>query len=166
MNKNIIIWVAVGILAVAGVVAVSYPNGDSREEEQVASLGLITDLIVPETNYDFGSISMAAGKVAHAFEIRNNSSSTLELDKLYTSCMCTGAYFVKGGDRIGPFGMPGHGFVPGLNRELSPGESAKIEVVFDPAAHGPAGVGPVDRVVFLESRDGARQFGIKAVVTP
>lgn len=166
MNKKIIIWLAVGILAVLGIIAISYPGQNNEKKEQVAALGLITNLAAPETGYDFGTISMVAGKVAHSFEIRNNSSSTLALDKLYTSCMCTAAYFVKGDERIGPFGMPGHGFVPGLGQELKPGETAKIEVVFDPAAHGPAGIGPVDRTVFLELNGGMKEFGIKAIVIP
>ena len=102
----------------------------------------------------------------HEFEIQNNSSSTLSLDKLYTSCMCTGAYFVSAGDRIGPFGMPGHGFVPGLGQRMEAGEKAKIEVVFDPAAHGPAGVGPIVRGIYLESAGSVKEFGIKAVVIP
>jgi len=166
MNKNIIIWLAVGILAVVGVIAISYPGRNSGKKEQAAVLGLITDLVAPETNYDFGTISMAAGEVTHDFEIRNDSSSTLKLNKLYTSCMCTGAYFVSGTDDIGPFGMPGMGFVPSLDKELKPGESARIKVVFDPAAHGPAGVGLADRVVYLEFPSGVKQFGIKAMVTP
>ncbi len=166
MNKNIIIWLAVGILAAVGIVAVSYPDQSNGKKEQAAALGLISDLIAPETSYDFGVISMAAGNVKRDFEIRNDSSSTIALDKLYTSCMCTSAYFVKDKDKDGPFGMPGHGFVPGLGRELKPGERATIEVVFDPAAHGPAGIGPTNRSVFLESNGEVKRFDIKTVVTP
>ena len=80
--------------------------------------------------------------------------------------MCTNAYFTSDGEESGPFGMPGHGFVPGLGRKLKAGEKAVVRVVFDPAAHGPAGVGPVDRLAWLESGDEAKEFGIKAVVRP
>jgi hypothetical protein len=166
MNKKIIIWSAVGILAIAGIVAFSYPSQNAEKKEQAAALGLITNLVAPETNYDFGSISMAAGEVGHIFGIRNDSTTTMALGELSTSCMCTNAYFVKDGDKLGPFGMPGHGFVPKLGQELKPGESAEIEVVFDPAAHGPAGIGPVERAVFLGSGGNVKQFGIKAIVTP
>lgn len=167
MNKKIAIGFSVGILAILALVAISYPNSqDQKKSDKLAELSSIVNLTAPETNYDFGAISMAAGKVTHDFEIENTSSSTIPLESLYTSCMCTSAYFVSVSDRVGPFGMPGHGFVPKLGQELKPGEKAKIEVVFDPAAHGPAGIGPVDRVVFLGSNDGGKQFGIKAVVTP
>lgn len=167
MNKKLSIWLGVGILVALALIAISYPNPQKEtKSDKMASLGSILGITAPEMNYDFGTISMAAGKVKHDFEIQNNSSSTIALDKLYTSCMCTSAYFVKGEDKIGPFGMPGHGFVPGLGRELEPGEGAKIEVVFDPAAHGPAGIGPTNRSVFLESDGEAKRFDIKTVVTP
>ncbi len=166
-NKKLYIGLAVGILAAIALVAVSYPDSQKgKTSDKAAALGLISSLAAPEINYDFGTVSMAAGKVAHEFEIQNNSSSTLSLDKLYTSCMCTGAYFVSAGDRIGPFGMPGHGFVPGLGQRMEAGEKAKIEVVFDPAAHGPAGVGPIVRGIYLESAGSVKEFGIKAVVIP
>ncbi len=97
---------------------------------------------------------MAAGKVRHSFTLENNGSSTVRLGRLYTSCMCTEATWIKDGERLGPFGMPGHGFVPPLNQELQPGESASIEAEFNPAAHGPAGLGQVSRQIVLESENG------------
>ena len=64
--------------------------------------------------------------------------------------------------------MEGHGSpVPTINEELPAGQEAQIEVVFDPAAHGPAGVGPISRNVFVETTDGKKLvFEIKAQVTP
>lgn len=167
MNKKICIWLGVGILAILSLVAISYPDSQKEKtSDKAASLSSIADLSTPETNFDFGEISMAAGKVSHDFEITNDSSSTIAFEKLFTSCMCTNAYFTSGGEESGPFGMPGHGFVPRLGRELKAGEKAMVRVVFDPAAHGPAGVGPVDRLVWLESGSNAKEFGIKAVVRP
>lgn len=67
----------------------------------------------------------------------------------------------------GPFGMPGHGAIPTINEALEPGTEATIEVVFDPAAHGPAGVGKVNRVVTVETASGeALQLSFQATVTP
>ncbi|KKT83316.1 MAG: hypothetical protein UW81_C0021G0020, partial [Candidatus Giovannonibacteria bacterium GW2011_GWC2_44_9] len=41
------------------------------------------------------------------------------------------------------------------------------EVVFDPAAHGPAGVGRIERAVYLEnSASEALQLKFSATVTP
>lgn len=125
-------------------------------------------LVSNETNYDFGSISMAAGKVTRAFKIENLTVQDVVIEKIYTSCMCTQASISIAGKTFGPFGMPGHGFFGSMvNQVLKAGESAQVEVMFDPAAHGPAGVGPAERVVFVESKDGSRlQFNIKALVTP
>ena len=50
---------------------------------------------------------------------------------------------------------------------MNPGEDAIIEVVFDPAAHGPAGIGPVDRVVTIENTAGRPLvLAFAATVTP
>ena len=63
--------------------------------------------------------------------------------------------------------MPGHGgAVPKINQVVAPDGSASIEVEFDPNAHGPAGIGLMERVVFLETSAGMREFNIKAMVTP
>jgi len=117
--------------------------------------------------YNFGSISMARGKVSHRYLIRNTGAGPVNIRKIYTSCMCTTAALVKGAKRSAPFGMPGHGVIPTINEPMKPGEDALIEVVFDPAAHGPAGIGPVNRVVTIENSGGpALQLLLAANVTP
>ncbi|MBI2317113.1 MAG: hypothetical protein HYU75_08940 [Betaproteobacteria bacterium] len=63
--------------------------------------------------------------------------------------------------------MPGHGYIPALNEPLAPNEDAMIEIVFDPAAHGPAGVGPIERVVTIENNAAPPlELALSAVVTP
>ena len=63
--------------------------------------------------------------------------------------------------------MPGMGFVPPANEVIKAGEIRAIRVVYDPNAHGPAGVGQIDRFVELtDSSGGAIQLEIKALVTP
>lgn len=119
------------------------------------------------TAYNFGSISMARGKVSHRYLIRNTGGGSILIRKIYTSCMCTTAALVKGAKRTDPFGMPGHGVIPTINEPMKPGEDALIEVVFDPAAHGPAGIGPVNRVVTIENSGGRPlELVIAANVTP
>lgn len=121
-----------------------------------------------ETNFAFGSISMAAGKVSHRFWFRNEGSNPLSIKRIYTSCMCTTATFVKGMRKVGSYGMPGHGAtVPDVNESLAPSEAAYVDVVFDPAAHGPAGLGRTERVVTVEPAAGEPlQLGFVANVTP
>ena len=107
-----------------------------------------------ESDFDFGAISMAAGRVTHRFWFRNESGASVSMRRIYTSCMCTAATLVKGMKIINTYGMPGHGPLPAVNESLKPGEAAYLDVVFDPAAHGPAGLGPTQRVVTIESDTG------------
>ena len=107
-----------------------------------------------ETGFDFGSISMAAGNVSHRYWFKNDSVAPVLIRRIYTSCMCTTATLVKGMRVIGRYGMPGHGPVPEVNQSLAPAETAYVDVVFDPAAHGPAGLGRTERVVTVEGDTG------------
>lgn len=163
MNKKIIIGLAVGFI-IAGLVWIAKPAPNQQANLSEAVGG---DLEAEETAFNFGKISMAGGKVSHDFKIKNSGDKSVALDKLYTSCMCTAAYFFQDGERIGPFGMVGHGFVPSLKKVIAGGEEAVISVTFDPAAHGPAGVGPIERVVYLENKSGILlELSIAANVTP
>ena len=110
---------------------------------------------------------MAAGKVSHTFKIKNTSEEAVMVNKMYTSCMCTTAILSISGKQFGPYGMPGHGAIPKINQTISPGEEADVEVVFDPAAHGPAGVGRIQRTITVENNAGGPvELLLVAVVTP
>jgi hypothetical protein len=117
--------------------------------------------------YNFGSVSMSAGNVAHRYTISNLGQAPVTITKLFTSCMCTTATLVTPSGRRGPFGMPGHAPIPSIREQLKPGEMAQVEVVFDPNAHGPAGVGRIDRTITLEN-DAGRPFELAftAMVRP
>jgi hypothetical protein len=117
--------------------------------------------------YNFGTVSMAAGDVAHRYTVTNLGQSPITVTKLYTSCMCTTATLVTPSGRRGPFGMPGHTPISAIRERLAPGETALVDVVFDPAAHGPAGVGRIDRTVTLENDAGEPfELAFTATVTP
>ena len=105
-------------------------------EQSAAAVGFIK---ASESSFDFGEVSMAAGKVRHEFKVRNSASEPVKITSIYSSCMCTEATLIKNGNKRGPYGMPGHSFIPKINKVLQPGEEAEVEAVFDPAAHGPAG---------------------------
>ena len=63
--------------------------------------------------------------------------------------------------------MGGHGFIPSINETINPGEEASVEVVFDPKAHGPAGVGKIQRVVTIDNNAGSpMELSFSALVTP
>ncbi len=124
-------------------------------------------LTANEMNFDFGTISMAAGNVSHRYWIRNTGDQPITVRKMYTSCMCTTATLIKGGRKSATVGMPGHGFMPTLNETLAPNEAAMVEVVFDPAAHGPAGIGRTERLVTIRSdREQPLELAFVVNVTP
>lgn len=162
--KNILIYVIAVIAIISGVVWFARPSQDSNLDPTAA---VVSTLSTAENKYDFGTISMANGNVNKTFTLTNSSSDPVLIEKIYTSCMCTSASLILNGQKFGPFGMPGHSLVPKVNKTLGADEGAEIEVVFDPKAHGPAGVGPIERVIFVEEK--GRQpleLNIKAMVTP
>lgn len=166
--KTLFVWVIVLVGALALFAWLGMPTGLPEKESAQVAQGLETvELSADETAYNFGSISMAAGKVSHIFKIRNLSALPVAIEKMYTSCMCTTALLDVGGEKFGPYGMPGHGFIPKINKTLDSGAEADVEVVFDPAAHGSAGVGKIERVVIIEN-NGSKplELGFTAVVTP
>jgi len=182
--KNIIIVVAIVILF-GGLAIYAKPGKTDNKEIQGTE---ITDgnnfhpavngedtsnnedafLTASETFYDFGSIQMKNGNVNRMFDITNNTSEDILIERVTTSCMCTVAYIIDGENKKGPFGMPGHGGpVPKPNYTIKAGETIQIEAVFDPNAHGPAGVGLIERVVRLEYTNGKIiDLTFKAIVTP
>lgn len=164
MNKTII-GVIGAILVLGGIIWMARPGSQSGTASSVRSSGTLA--VKEANNYDFGTISMAAGNVSHQFKIKNTGNEGVNIEKIYTSCMCTTAMLKVGGKQFGPYGMPGHNAVPKIDQALNPNEEAVIEVVFDPAAHGPAGVGKIQRAVTIENSAGQPvELLFAAVVTP
>ncbi len=174
MNKKFLIATAVVVAGIGAMIIAGMPDKTTPSQPQASAQArpgatprASAALGSSESKFDFGSISMAAGKVTHRFFLANRGAEPIEIRKLYTSCMCTTAELVKGIRRFGPFGMQGHTDIPSINQDFAPGERAYVEVVFDPAAHGPAGVGPIERVVTIENSAGQpMQLAFSAYVTP
>ena len=166
MQKSILI-----ILGIAALFALLFALGSQNPGSVPGgdALTAASALSVSEDSYDFGEISMKDGLVRRSFTVTNNASSTpLILSRISTSCMCTEAFLESNGEKLGPFGMPGHGGATrSIREEILAGESRAVEVVFDPAAHGPAGVGRITRAVFIEDEaGGVATLEISATVTP
>ncbi|MBI2607882.1 MAG: DUF1573 domain-containing protein [Candidatus Doudnabacteria bacterium] len=161
---NTFVWL---LLLGALLVSIIYMARNTKTDNDSAVMDGNEFLDVSEVSYDFGTVSMSDGDVVHEFTITNSQVEAIEIAKIYTSCMCTDAFFVQEGLRKGPYSMPGHGAIPKVEEILEPGEKAIIEVVFDPTAHGPAGIGLIDRSVFVETEKGASvELRINGNVTP
>ena len=169
MQKNII-GVAIALIVLLGIVWIAKPNPQINKETASLSSSPNSNGILSvegSSDYDFGTVSMAKGDVKYLFKIKNTGTEAVVINKIYTSCMCTTATIDIGNKKFGPYGMPGHGFIPKINEALNPGEEADVEVTFDPKAHGPAGVGRIERVVSIENNTGQPlEFGFTATVTP
>ncbi|MBI2630907.1 DUF1573 domain-containing protein [Candidatus Nomurabacteria bacterium] len=182
MDKKTIISLIIIILGVAGLVWWS-KSVDSKSlsatETKSHPARIASDtsvLTAEETFYDFGRISMKDGNVSKIFKVTNRGNTDVNLTNVSTSCMCTAAYILRDdGSKLGPFGMPGHGGTGGMpghgnskaGEIITAGESRNIEVVYDPNAHGPAGVGLIDRFIYLEDENGNKlELEIKASVMP
>lgn len=156
-----------GLIAV--VVAILVWIGNTGPKKPTAAIngkssGVLT---LKESKYDFGTVSMAKGKVSKEFTLENKSQGDVKISEVFTSCMCTEAE-LKVGDKIaGPFGMRGH-TASSVYLVVKPGEEMVVKAIFDPAAHGPAGVGPIERQIAIYTSAGKDPIVLdfKAVVTP
>ena len=163
MYKTIIIFT----LVIVGVIGLMW-WGSSAQQSIGTYNGVKSVLSASEEIYDFGEISMKDGDVTKDFIAANPGSEDVFITTLATSCMCTKAFIIEqGGTTKGPFGMPGMSFVPPVNSTIKAGENFTIRAVYDPNAHGPAGVGRINRFITLTDKSGGQlQFEIKALVTP
>lgn len=145
-------------------------NAEGLEKYHLAITGdsASNTLTASETFYDFGTISMKNGNVSKIFKLTNSKTGDILVPSISTSCMCTTAYVLKDGVRSRPYGMPGHGGrVPRANEIVKPGESLEIEVVYNPNAHGPAGVGVIERSVLVQDEnENVTELKFKVNVTP
>lgn len=129
---------------------------ESAKETKAASPTKTSVSTTSSTHQDLGQIPMSEGIKQLSYSFKNDGDQPLQLNNLYTSCMCTKAKIIIDGQESDFAGMKGHksGLMPiDPNMELSPGQKAELLVEFDPNAHGPKGVGPMTRSVVLETND-------------
>jgi hypothetical protein len=105
---------------------------------------------VGERVFDWGTIPLNGGEVTRSFEIENKGNAELQLANLKTSCMCTKARLIVGSEAGPWFAMHSQSQWVG---KVPPGKKAQVEVVFDPAFHGPSGVGAIQRTVTMQTND-------------
>lgn len=138
----------------------------TRNSPDVAGVGdrFVSDVEIkgltatPE-NIDIGQVKYGGGIVTREYKIKNTTGNTIKLRKIVTSCMCTKARVKIGDKNTRFFSMEMNGDLnPLISYDLKAGETAKVEFNFDPAAHGPAGIGLIDRVVTLSFDTGFKEL--------
>lgn len=119
---------------------------------------------VDQKTFDWGNIPYSGPDVTKTFIIKNTGTDTLKLTNIKTSCDCTYAQLTIEGKASPKFGMHTTSSWVG---EVLPGKEAQLTVVFDPDFHGPTGVGPMERLVAVQTNDisnPALEFYLKGVV--
>ena len=118
---------------------------------------------IDEKSYDWGNINYG-DDATKVFTIKNNGSDVLKLTNIKTSCACTKAQVIID-DKVSPyFGMHTTSSWVG---EIASGKEAKLTVIFDSDFHGPTGVGPMERLISVETNDLQNpnlEFSLKGVV--
>lgn len=145
-NKNSII-IATIVIATFGILGWAIAQlGGSADITMTAAAQVATQ----ERAYDWGTIDMDDGMATKQFEITNSGTEPLQLYNVTTSCTCTTAQLISEGQRSPLYSM--HTKSKYVH-ELAPGETAQLEVVFNPAFHGPSGVGAITRQVTVETNN-------------
>ena len=88
----------------------------------------------------------------------------MKLTGIKTSCTCTKAQVEIEGKTSPYFSMHA---TAGWVGEVAPGKEARLLVIFDPAFHGPTGVGSVERLISIQTNDSQNpnlEFSLKGVV--
>jgi hypothetical protein len=117
------------------------------------------------TFHDFGEIPLAGGLVETRFPLEVQGDTLVT--ELVTSCMCTRARLVQGEQVSGWYSMTHGPAAPAARVRLDSDIPALLEITMDPAAHGPQGVGAVERGIILKTASGQElQFVLAANVTP
>lgn len=180
MSKNQDKKIKVGIVLILGlVVGLSYLVSQNYSLEPTEARGSTKAATPTKTNpnttnsthQDLGQIPMSEGIKQLSYSFKNDGDQSLQINNLYTSCMCTKAKIIIDDQDSGFAGMKGHksGLMPiDPDMELKTGQEAKLLVEFDPNAHGPQGVGPMTRSIILETNDTNQpqlQFTFAGVVT-
>ena len=170
MKPKTVVITLLAFFALAGLLFWgSAKNGNTASSVQgVTSDGEKSELAAAFALYDFGAISMKNGNVSKDFTITNPTEKDITIRGIETSCMCTTALLVLPNETTkGPFGMAGMGGMTTTNETIKVGESRTLKIIYDPNAHGPAGVGQIDRFVTItDSRGGTLLLEIKALVMP
>lgn len=150
MGSDTKVIIGIIVFTVFLIVGLALWQGGKDGDEQTQPLAQVAGVQINPETYDLGNVDLNGGLVTKEYEVKNETDQTMKIKKIVTTCMCTEAKVSVGDKESRFFGMehPGDRNPP-LNYEIPPGGAAKVTVTFDPAAHGPQGVGPFDRVVIL-----------------
>lgn len=110
--------------------------------------------VVGERTHNWGQIDIEGGNVEKTFQIKNIGDTDLEVTNFKTSCMCTETQVDINGEQSPVFGMHTRSVWKGV---IKSGETADVNVAFDPMFHGLQGTGPITRLVSFNTNDSSNR---------
>ncbi|MEK7451127.1 MAG: DUF1573 domain-containing protein [Patescibacteria group bacterium] len=150
MDRKVVIGILIfTVLIIVGAILFSQNSPSKSSLQKTAGASIQTF----ETSFNFKDIQYGGGKAERSFKIKNIGDKELTIANLSTSCMCTVVYLKKGNEKGPEFGMKGMANASSWTGVLKPNEEGQVIAVFDPAFHGPSGVGPISRLVSFETND-------------
>lgn len=165
MSKETRFVIGTAVLTIGLIVGLAFLISAKGAKEKTLVTTEVQGIEASTIHYDLGDVPIGGGIVAKEYELKNTSGKDLELVKIATSCMCTSASVKVGDEETRFFSMEmGGDKNPFISLKLKKDETAKAIVRFDPAAHGPAGVGAFDRVVWLYFDGGMKELTFSGVV--
>ena len=165
MNKETKFILGAALVTLGLIVGLTFFISAKGSKERTLVATEVKGIEAATTHYDLGDVPIKGGIVTREYEIKNTTGSDLELIKIVTSCMCTKASVKAQSGETKFFAMEmGGDRNPFISLKIKKDETAKVTVRFDPAAHGPEGVGPFDRVISLYFDTGLKELTFKGVV--
>lgn len=152
MGKKFIILITLVMFGITGG-AVIIASSSKAETKAVLSKTSGVKISIDHKEKRVGDISYSKGILYHVFPVKNIGTKNLEIANMFSSCMCTKTYLKIAGKDGPNFGMRGTSAPSSWVGVLKPGESGEIIAAFNPAYHGPSGLGEVTRTVSFETND-------------
>ncbi|MAZ40848.1 hypothetical protein CL654_01925 [bacterium] len=135
-----------GLIALVAIVLVVWGSPGNSTENNIKTTSA-SEITVVNPLYDFGEIDILGGKVSTEYVLKNEGAEDVEIVSAVTSCVCTEGEI--GGLRFGMHeSRGGNVVIPAGNEKI-------LTAIYDPLAHGPNGVGPVKRELFLKTNSTA-----------
>lgn len=131
MSKFVLSVIALSIIA---ILAIYFVGSKSTKESTTSTNTPVGTYELSSEKMDLGEMTVDDKKTAN-FTFKNTSSEKMNLSKFETSCNCTMTEVKINGDTSPMFNMPAHmsSAEKAWNRDLAPGETAEINVTYEPA---------------------------------
>ena len=146
MSKELkIIFIFIFLLPILGFVMLVV-----KDSSPYPVLSNISGLESAPTSYTLGNVPRLGGLITKEYIVKNTTDKSMKLKKITTSCMCTKAKVIIRNIETPYFSLEHNGDKNApINIVINPGQEAKVIVQFDPNAHGPQGLGYLDRSIQL-----------------